>query len=133
MELTRSTRKRTANPLDDDIENSGERLLAHRQEAQFTTWHRSYSPDELEEYQGPEAARGQPASAMPTRSGASRQVFRRDDGVQAGETGYFPPGYAYRRTPWQNNEWVEGPSPRLTASGPAAERRFAQRRQPGFA
>jgi hypothetical protein len=127
VKLTRSTRKRKVGAPEDSIENGGERLLAHRQEAQFTLWRPQYNWDELEEQQSPETARVQPTPVIPTRGGAPRQVFRRDDGVQVGETGHLPPGYVYRRIPGQNNDWERDPGPRLTATASALERHYAQR------
>lgn len=125
-----STRNRTNEPAEDDIENGGARILAHRPGASFSTWRPSYSRDELEEYQSPEATRGRPTSAMPLRGGASTQGLRRDGGAQLGGAGYLPAGYVYRRTPWQNSEW--DPGARHTQTRPAPERHYAQRQQPDF-
>lgn len=133
MKLTRSSRARTVESTEDDLENGAERLLSHRQKAQMTQWRPPYNWEELEEYQSPEAAREHSASAMYTRSRAPRQVFRREGSEQLGEMGYFQPGYAYRRTPWQSQDWAGGPNSRAPPSGSAFDRQYVQRRQPGFA
>lgn len=127
----RAKQKRNLGHIEDDIEDGGDRLLAHRQEAQFIMWRPQHNWNELEEYQAPETARAQPGITMPSRGGAPRQVFRRDDGGQGGGTGHLPPGYVYRRIPWQNNDWDRDPSPRLTPTGAALERHYAPRQQPG--
>ncbi|KAG8159641.1 hypothetical protein KVR01_010278 [Diaporthe batatas] len=132
MYYARAKQRRIDGPVLDDIENDGGRPLARREEAQFTLWHPQHNWNELDEYRATDTPRAQPGPTMSTRGGAPRKVLRRDEDGQAGGTGHMPPGYVYRRSPWQNNDWGRDPSPRLIPTGAALERHYAPRQQPGL-